>query len=283
MKRILALLFAMSCGRSLDVGALDVVALDAGVTKQGTVSIYQSAYETAGGLSWGGGWYASFTTSITEADPNPNSCSTTTFGRCTAVRCVEPDGGYVQGATPTLIRDSAGVVTISGASTDVRLTPDAGIYAAGRLSMAQVWGDAATLTLAASGETVPAFSSKLTVPGNITVTAPVCGRPPTESAFTCGTLNRASPLSIMWSGGTVGSVVVVLTSTGAHSTGIVSCSFAAEAGTGTIPTQMLSQLDTMQGSLSITSENETNFAAGDYAVRFRATGAGGVAGSLALE
>src|SRR5437762_997326 len=82
------------------------------------------------------------------------------------------DGGT--GQTITTVHDSAGAVTISGTADGgtITLNPVDGGYTSYSASD-KLWNPGATLTFAAAGATVPAFSAKTVVaPAEITLTAP---------------------------------------------------------------------------------------------------------------
>ncbi len=55
---------------------------------------------------------------------------------------------------------------------------------------------------------------------------------------------------------------------------VVSCVFAASAGTGSVPVDLLSKFEAGSGYLIVGSSNATDFTAGDYAVKFQAVGLG---------
>jgi len=96
------------------------------------------------------------------------------------------------------------------------------------------------------------------------------------TATRCGTFNRANALPVTWTGGTTGNVSVTLSTTTSAGSTVIICTFAASAGTGSVPTDMLSKLDAAQGYLITGSSNVTDVAAGGYAVKLHAMGSGAV-------
>ena len=241
-------------------------------TKTGNILITQSATKVLDMTYYGGFATASFSTTVVPAGTT-SPCVVTTSGSCTATRCTPVDAGTGSdaGAGPTNTVDSAGVITIGGTLIDggITLTPTGANYPTA-IQMSRVWADGATLTAGAAGATVPAFSGKTVVtPGSITVTAPAC------TLTSCGTVNRANALPVTWTGGASGNVTVTLTTSSGGNTGIVVCTFAASAGTGSVPADALSKLDAVaQGYMAIGSSNATDFTSGDYAIKLHAVGPG---------
>jgi hypothetical protein len=171
---------------------------------------------------------------------------------------------------------SAGTITVTGGSASIALAPmavssgDGGAaeqYAplqhAGTVSSGQ------TLTIAASGATVPAFSTNLVVPDAVTFTQPDIVD---ASSLAIG---RSTDWPIAWTGGSAGTLTFQVSQTlGATGTLIV-CTFPESAGSGVIPAAALGYLTPSSaldgGSPQSTSVGVSTFAsqsvtAGDWTV-----------------
>ena len=265
-----------SGGTSGSSGATDA-GTDAagGVVKKGTLTVSQTLQVIGGNDYYSGYAFASFY----QYDPSkvgPGACTTTTTGACSVIACnlaSTQDAGVVS-------YPNAGTVTFTTpAPTTFTLSPTGanGAYNV-PTTQTQIWTAGDTVTASATGGDVPAFSGKtVTAPSDVTVTAPVFD----TSART--TLSRASDLSVAWSGGSVGNVQIMVSTSqvGVHSVS-ATCTFAATAGSATIPAAVMGQLDkadgtSIYGSIVVAPQNDVPFKAGDWDVTLRA-GAGGKSG-----
>jgi hypothetical protein len=84
-------------------------------------------------------------------------------------------------------------------------------------------------------------------------------------------IHRSTGLPLQWTGGTAGTVEVVIYSSGLDAT----CEFDAAAGSGTVPVEVTSMLGAGDGSFAIESFGERTLIAGGSEVSFRVSGSGG--------
>jgi hypothetical protein len=191
--------------------------------------------------------------------------SDTGFARTTDPMTNRDDGPChvnVARMTGQTTQASAGSVTISDGSDSFVLAPlstdqypddqFAGLrYAAGD-----------TISLAAAGATVPAFTGTVTFPADVAVTSPT-------SSVT--TLSQAAGLAAAWAP-TSGSVHVVITQYPSSTLSIgVDCAYAGDAGSGDIPPTALTDLIIgTSANVLVAGEGIGSAMAGDYAVEFLA-------------
>jgi hypothetical protein len=148
--------------------------------------------------------------------------------------------------------------------------PDAG-YAFAEYNNT-LWDGSQTITIAAAGDSIPAFSSTLHSPTAVTVTAPL---PASNGSYT---VNRASDLIVSWSGGNAGDLLIVEVAAGVF--GTLTCAFDATLGTGTIPSSTLSALPSGQAVLGIFSGRRDTKTVGAYTVRIRVESEGRTTGTF---
>lgn len=179
-------------------------------------------------------------------------CSTMqTIGPCVLLDCT--------GAAPALV--SAGTITFAGAAEPVTLTPDAGnAYTRFMTSAAPLFAGGDSITVAASGADVPAFSTSLVMPGKTTITSPAKPTPQSPQL----NINRTLDLTLQWTGSSVGKVQIGLNDLARHT---LLCGFDASAGMGTIPSAALMTLPAGLGSFGIDAVNVEIHAAGDWGVK----------------
>jgi hypothetical protein len=195
-------------------------------------------------------------------DPHYTSglgCAVTTSGPCTLDDCTVPDtqdGGM-------LVSESAGTVTLSGGNLGSPLMLG---YSSTEQYRPPLIGSAlfdagATFGVSAAGAAFPAFSGQSApAPGAITITAP---------AVTMGmfgptyVFDPAAPLTWGWTGGMAGDSVSF---TFVNADVIITCSFDAVGGTGTIPASVVAQLPTMTSSIEIYSVSSAVIDAGGQGV-----------------
>jgi len=194
-------------------------------------------------------------------------CQTTQLGSCSVQVCSNPDANPVTGQPA-----SAGTITVGGGSVPLKLTPSTMFESLYELASGAnaTFAPGSTLTAAAAGAEVPAFSgeaaelpSPISVPGDYSV------------------LSFDRDLTVTWSGGgSIGFVAVELNVLGDTQVGDLSCEFPPGAGTGTVPRALLGELPPCakeQGPIcgyAIEPRSRRRFAAGEYAVDFSVRAAG---------
>jgi hypothetical protein len=187
----------------------------------------------------------------------PGSCTITTSGSCTLTQCPPAGDGGVP-VTPNL--PHAGTLTISGAKRTFTLSPKAdGSYPTEIDNMKPLYSGGETLTISATGGTAPAFSASVVAPARVRVSAPVL-----PAAGQSLVITRASGLSCVWSGGTVGEVTFGVYPQSA--TSWVNCTFAASAGSGSIPSSLLSKLPGGSGSFNASLRNTTRITPSGWSI-----------------
>lgn len=204
-------------------------------------------------------------------------CTTRTEGACTITQCntasadagaPDPDAGMVNPAR------SAGVITVSGGGQMVQLTPGAdGTYPTDTQRMS-VFAPGTELTVSAAGSAtgVAAFTGTVTMPGPITVTAPMI-------SLTAPTaISRAQPLMVTWTGGTTGKVSVVMASN-ASGGASVSCTYDATAGSASVPATVLGALPMGDGTIAIGGSSSREQNAGGFTVTLTASSANLIGGA----
>ena len=199
----------------------------------GYVSIMQSVVNVAGTEYASYSFAAGFTQG--EISSTGSTCDIQDDGLCRITDCTSSGT-----TTPSYETVSAGVLQLSGGNQPLTLTPDAsGTYAA-VTGQERLWSSGATLTVTASGADVPAFQETLYGAAPVTLTSPVL--PP---AGTQGVISTSTPLTVTWSGGVAGTVLVMLSRTIQGSTTrsvTVSCTYPAADGSGTVPASAMGAL-----------------------------------------
>jgi hypothetical protein len=158
---------------------------------------------------------------------------------------------------------SAGTLSISGgaipAGTTVPFSAGYSYYT----TSGTLFTAGQTLTVSASGSTVPAFSSEsVAAPALVTLTSP--------TAAGGYTISTASALSVTWTGGQSGATFQFQ---GASESGDDSftCLWNASLGQATVPESILAGLaGTSNGTLSWGQYTTNNFMAGSYAINEQA-------------
>lgn len=180
-----------------------------------------------------------------------NYCTTTqTIGACDVATCTTT-------APPAA---SAGAITITGAAQPITLTPAADHTYATFMAQSPLFAGGETITFAAAGADVPAFSATITMPGKATITSPA--KPTPQSPYL--DINRTLDLTVKWTGGGTGKVQVALNSQSADKR--LFCRFDAGAGTGTIQAAALATLDAGLGGFAMASISVAPHVAGDWGV-----------------
>jgi hypothetical protein len=189
------------------------------------------------------------------------ACVRTSSGPCTLDDCTAvdaPDGG-------ALLVESAGTVTLTGGNLGAPLMVAFGAGGQYRppLIGSPLFDAGAVFRVSAPGDVFPAFSGQSApAPGAITITTP---------AVTMGTFgptylfDPASPLIWSWTGGSAGASVSF---TAVSADVIITCSFDAAGGTGTIPQDVVARFPTAASTIEIISSSSTTLAAGGQSVLF---------------
>jgi len=188
------------------------------------------------------------------ANGNGNQgCTVTTSGSCSSYSCT--------GTAQNPVGDSAGTLTISGGSigSAVTVMPDSSnnyeYEATGSLFSA-----GQTLTVSASGATVPAF-------GPISVVAPalpVLSAPAAASGTY--TIPTTADLDVAWTGSSAGGEII-FEGAASDSTSYFTCVWSASLGEATVPQAMLTSLKGQTaGYLVFGQYAATNFSAGAYSI-----------------
>jgi hypothetical protein len=183
----------------------------------------------------------------------PACTSVTTIGPCDVRDCV---------MGPQQTPHSAGTVSVTGPITHFSFEPGGdGEYAVIQAQGA-LFNGGDSLTVAATGADVPAFSKDISTPSKSTITSP-----PKASNLP---ITRSSGLTVTWTGGTTGTQVVSLMDDGFESTRAVFCRFDASAGTGAIPPEALTLLHTEQGTFSMATITDSSVDAADWHIDLEA-------------
>jgi hypothetical protein len=179
-------------------------------------------------------------------------------GSCTVSQSTTPTGGTP--SLPSVTPASAGTITMVGSQQSLVLVPqlrslgDRGsslIYTAPPGAMGFLPGH--SLTITASGATVPAFSVSITVPTAITVTQPdlkvlgcsSTGCPPPL------TISRTLDFPITWTGGgPAGDVHFEFVQIVGGTNMVIDCSAPSSAGHSVIPVSALSYLTPTSAGVS---------------------------------
>jgi hypothetical protein len=196
-----------------------------------------------------------------------------TFGTDIQIIAASRDDGpcHIQdafvGSSP---RVNAGTLTVSGgtaATVTMPYVPEGYVHMASGLSYAP--ND--QLTLAASGATVPAFSSTISFPATVTVTS---GSP---------TVLRKSGFTATWDA-TTGPVTIHVNQSRTGANLNISCTFDGPAGTGTVPASALAEVMTNDSvQITVAMETKATLMAGDYAVDLLATYVALAANNLSVQ
>lgn len=170
------------------------------------------------------------------------------------------------------VAPNAGVITIAGGASEmVTLTPgDDGLYPVATGTMALWPSSLSVLTVSGAGADAPMFGVSLAGPDPVMLTAPAGGNVPV-----------ASDLAVTWTGSSPGDVVVAVSAV-REGTFSLECRFEPSAGTGTIPSSVLTAMGAGSAFLSLRSEQSRNISRNgwDISVALQAPGASAV---LTLE
>jgi hypothetical protein len=177
-----------------------------------------------------------------------DGCTTNSIGPCDLGSC----------GTATMY-PNAGTLTLTGGMQTVTLTPGTDGSYSDASGTTALWNGGETLTITASGGTVPAFSGSLRAPTPITVTGLAGAAWPTAMV----NVARTTDLVVTWTPAS-GTVLIGI----GNQTSGMTCLFDASAGTGTIPSQALQMLAAGMAELDVSSGDQQMLMAGSIPVNF---------------
>lgn len=218
-------------------------------------------YDGFGTVTAWSGDYGAFVSSGVSAifsynTDNGLSCTSAFEGDCYAVECDKPTAGNDDP------RPDAGAIYITGGLRDVTLMPDPdGTYITDAANEI-LWGGAVdTLTITAGGGDIEAFSEQVAAPSLIEITSPDFSVEPIL-------ITSGEAFTATWTDGGIGVTAVTVNGFDADTTVTVRCEFPSSAGTGTLPTSLMSWLDGyVDGTLSISNATRTTITPSNYAVQ----------------
>ncbi len=201
-------------------------------------------------------------------------------GACTGeVLCTNT--GSDAGA-PAVTELNAGTITITGASLDAGPTtiafgvipgaspPTNGYVPSSSQGLFFAGGDTLQAT-SAGGPDLPAFNVSVVAPSAVTLSAPVCGN------ATCADVDRTKDLVVTWTGGGAGKLQAIYETLSDQHAVIVTCTFSAASGTGTVPLAVLAKLEATGdpgitgagfGYATYIAQNESTFTESDIPSTF---------------
>jgi hypothetical protein len=225
--------------------------------------VYNDADASASNVS------AAFWVGSPVSDP---VCSTVTIGECVVSRCPEEQpGDCASGSSCGPQPASAGVISLTGGSVPVSITPTDATYSSYIGNDSTLWTGGQTLTISAAGATVPAFSVNLAAPSQAIIQSPT----PTVSGISATlAVQVANDLPLVWTGN-VGTLVIGFNQTPSpepSSTTSVTCRFPASAGRATVPAGALSTLKPGMGSFSASVVSDRTVNVGGWSIDVVVTG-----------
>lgn len=201
----------------------------------------------------------SYTASASFFDWSPFDCQQQQEGACVYLTCFAPTGTGAQ------LSALAGDVTITGGVADLTLLPGVNnVYS--QSDQLQNYFDAGdSITLAATGDEVPALTSTLTAPDGITLTS---------NFGSLGMIDRQADLITTWEAGpTEGDVLIgigaYVSEAGGTRTHSLSCGFEISTGSATVPSAALQLMPAATGNISITSISSELQTVGDWSLSTR--------------
>jgi hypothetical protein len=237
----------------VDAQIADGAIVDSGPTRVGTGVVSAASIPLdPGGMDFST-WFFSATFTRDDAIGPGTPCTTEDFGGgCALTVCMTPpppadggmpvDGGVVADAGMPVL-DHAGMVSVSGATMPLQVTPGAdGLYTA-QTGTGLLFTDGATLTYAAVGDEVPTFGGNISSPGRLNITAPSFVTIPIP-------IDRAMGLGITWTmAGTAdpGTLVVTLSAVeipaaGGFNSYQIVCEAPGTSGSTSVPSAALMRL-----------------------------------------
>ena len=242
-----ALIFLVACGGSGDDGGGgdDTPGVDAASTAShaGFVSIQSyDAMNIPGTPTRGGSTSAGFYMA------GPQCTTLQTLGPCKLQQCPTSTPAGPQ---------SAGTITITGATKPLSLVPGTDKVYAQQTSTTTLFAGGESISFAAAGADLPAFTVSVTTPAKATITAPT--KPAAGSLLA---VNRAQDFTVSWTGGGGGKVQVYLS----DNAKALFCRFDGSAGTGKVPAAALALLSAGSGAFAMASIGLATKTAGDWDV-----------------
>jgi hypothetical protein len=198
--------------------------------------------------------------------PGGLGCARTISGPCTIDDCSAtdaPDAGE-------LITESAGALTLSGGSlaSPLKLSFGANGYTSPFFGSA-LFEAGDVFTVSAPGAAFPAFSGQSApAPGTVTVTSPTPTTGPSGPTYP---FDPTAAMTWTWTGGTTGDSVSFTVATADL---ILTCTFDATAGTGTIPQDVVARFPATEDSIEISAVSSTTLAAGGQSLLFEVASSG---------
>jgi hypothetical protein len=215
----------------------------------GSVAVTSSLNAGDGGLETATAVTASFQTGPKPVDGS--ACQQVTMGACTWTTCPIADAGASSGPPDYA---SAGNITVTDGVSSIDVPPDnsevttpqgpvdtVGYQYTAPPGMTVTNGD--TVAVSAAGATVPPFTTSVTVPGTLSVSAPL------TSYSGIVTLSRSGGLGVTWTyggdgpdGGAAPVVVDIEQGDPVQGNTSIVCTFPAESGAGQVPAEATSNL-----------------------------------------
>lgn len=235
----------------------------------------------------GGGSQSGFVYAISDSTSADGGTKSEYRAGASFVRTTEPDTRVSRTVGPCEVEKyddqsppeqdvSAGIVHIQGGSANLDLAPKAdGTY--DQLTAASLlYAGGESLTVKADGAGVPAFTTTLTAPSKITLSAPVP---------TMGTIDvtKSAGVSATFTGASSGKVVLYFSTTDAMAAYSVRCKFPASAGTAKIPAEAFQDFPTGDGFFDFYVEERSDVAPSGWQIHFTATKAVVDASGTALQ
>jgi hypothetical protein len=172
-----------------------------------------------------------------------------TVGPCKVTSCIATPSGAV----------SAGTITMTGGAQPVMLVPGTDNKYTQLTATTKLFNGGESVTFAATGADVAAFSVSLTMPDKAMITAPA--KPPSTAGLN---IPRSQDFAVSWSVGGTGHVQIALYHTAADR--YLFCGFKASAGGGAIPPAALAKLPAGTGVFVMASIAEGDHVAGDWGI-----------------
>lgn len=178
---------------------------------------------------------------------------------CTTMQTIGPCAVRNCSTAPPQGAQSAGAITITGATKPLSLVPGTDKVYAQQTSTTSLFTGGETIMFVAAGGDVPAFTVSLATPTKATITAPT--KPAAGSLLA---INRGQDYSVSWTGGGGGQVQVFLSGAGGQPS--LFCKFAASAGSGKVPTAALMTMSAGMGSFAMAAISEAQKIAGAWGI-----------------
>ena len=163
---------------------------------------------------------------------------------------------------------SAGAVHLTGGSQKVDLVPSGTTYdlASGKTFL---WHGGETITVTGDGKDVPAFTTTLTAPSKLTLTAPAL--PPTQNDLLIVT--KSVDFSATWTGASSGQMVLYFDAADGSMAYTSTCTFNASDGKATVPAAALAPFPKGSGTFNFYVKEVANAIAGTWSIKFTASSA----------